>query len=75
MVSILASSVVDREFKPWSGQTKDYKIGICCFSAKHAAVTIYIFETFSASQTQPNRYVGVWTLDGRDQMSQLDFGV
>ena len=25
-------------FKPWSGQTKDYKIGICCFSAKHAAL-------------------------------------
>jgi hypothetical protein len=30
--------VVDRGFEPWSGQTKDYKIGICCFSAKHAAL-------------------------------------
>ena len=38
MVSMLASSVVDRGFKPRSGQTKDYKIGICCFSAKHAAL-------------------------------------
>jgi hypothetical protein len=38
MVSVLASSVVDHGFKPWSGQTKDYKIGICCFSAKHAAL-------------------------------------
>ena len=38
MVSMLASSAVDREFKPRSGQTKDYKIGICCFSAKHAAL-------------------------------------
>ena len=38
MVSMLASSVVDRGFEPWSGQTKDYKIGICCFSAKHAAL-------------------------------------
>jgi hypothetical protein len=38
MVSVLASSAVDRVFKPWSGQTKDYKIGICCFSAKHAAL-------------------------------------
>ena len=37
MVSVLASSAVDRGFKPRSGQTKDYKIGICCFSAKHAA--------------------------------------
>jgi hypothetical protein len=36
MVSVLASSVVDREFEFRSGQTKDYKIGIGCFSAKHA---------------------------------------
>jgi hypothetical protein len=28
----------DREFEPLSGRTKDYKIGICCFSAKHAAL-------------------------------------
>jgi hypothetical protein len=33
MVSVLASSVVDHGFEPRSGQTKDYKIGICCFSA------------------------------------------
>jgi hypothetical protein len=38
MVSVLVSSAVDREFEPRSGQTKDYKIGICCFSAKHAAL-------------------------------------
>ena len=38
MVSVLASSVVDRGFDPRSAQTKDYKISICCFSAKHAAL-------------------------------------
>ena len=38
MVSVLASSAVDRGFEPRSGQNKDYKIGICCFSAKHAAL-------------------------------------
>ena len=38
MVSVLALSVVDRWFEPRSGQTKDYTIGICCFSAKHAAL-------------------------------------
>jgi hypothetical protein len=38
MVSVLASSAVDRGFEPWSGQTKDYNIGICCFSANHAAL-------------------------------------
>ena len=38
MVSMLALSAVDREFKPRAGQTKDYKIGICCFFTKHVAL-------------------------------------
>ena len=38
MVSVLASSAVDRSFEPRSGQTKDYNIGICCFSAKHTVL-------------------------------------
>ena len=38
MVSVLALSVEDHGFRPRSGQTKDYEIGICCFSAKHAAL-------------------------------------
>ena len=38
MVSVLASSAVDCGIDPRSGQTKDYKIGICCFSANHAAL-------------------------------------
>jgi len=38
MVSVLTSSAVDREFEPWLGKTKVYKINICCFSAKHAAL-------------------------------------
>jgi hypothetical protein len=38
MGCVLASSVVDRGFEPRSDQTKDYKIGICCFSVKHAAL-------------------------------------
>ena len=38
MVSLLASSVVDRGFKPRLGHTKDYKIGMCCFSAKHTVL-------------------------------------
>ena len=38
MVSVFVSSAVDRGFEPLSGQTKDYKIGICCFSAKHTAL-------------------------------------
>ena len=38
MVSVLASSAVDRGFEPRSGQTKDYKIDMCGFSAKHATL-------------------------------------
>jgi len=38
MVSVFALSAVDRVFEPRSGQTNDYEIGICCFSAKHAAL-------------------------------------
>jgi hypothetical protein len=36
MVSMLASSAVDRGFEHRSCQTKDF--GIFCFSAKHAAL-------------------------------------
>jgi hypothetical protein len=38
MVTVLAASAVGRGFEPQSCQTKDYKIGICCFSTKHAAL-------------------------------------
>ena len=38
MVSVLASSTrVERGFEPRSDQTKDNKIDICCFWAKHVA--------------------------------------
>jgi hypothetical protein len=38
MVSVLASSAVQRWFEPLSGQTKDFYIGIGCCSAKYAAL-------------------------------------
>ena len=38
MVNMLASSAVESGFEPWSGQIKDYKMGICCFSAKHTSL-------------------------------------
>ena len=38
MVSVLASSVVNHGFEPRFGLANDYKIGICCFSTKHAAL-------------------------------------
>jgi hypothetical protein len=36
MVSVIVASTVDGGFEPWSGQTKDYKIDICCIFAKHS---------------------------------------
>jgi hypothetical protein len=38
MDRVLASRGVDRGFKVRSGKTKNYTIGICCFSAKHTAI-------------------------------------
>jgi hypothetical protein len=38
MVSVLTSSAVHRGFETRSGQTKDYKIWICCFSTKDRLV-------------------------------------
>ena len=38
MISVLASIAVDRGLELLSGKTKDFKISICCFSAKHAAL-------------------------------------
>ena len=38
MVSVLASSAVNRGFEPRSGKTKDYNIDICGFSVKHTAI-------------------------------------
>jgi len=37
MVSVLALNTVDCKLDPLSGQTKDFKINICYFSAMHVA--------------------------------------
>ena len=37
IVSMLSFSVVNHGFQPKSGQTKDCKIGIRCFSGQHTA--------------------------------------
>jgi hypothetical protein len=50
MVSMLTSSAVDRGLESRSGQTKDYKIGICCFSAKHAALRRKIKDWLARNQ-------------------------
>ena len=39
MVNVLTLSAVDRGFELRSCQTKDYKIGMCCFSGKYTALS------------------------------------
>ena len=50
MVSVLASSAVDRGFENRSGQIKDYKVGVYCFSVKHAALRRKNKDWFSRNQ-------------------------
>ena len=38
MIRVFASSAVDRGFEHRSGQTRDYTIDSCCFSAKHTVL-------------------------------------
>ena len=38
MVSVLTPMAANCRFKPQLGPTNDYKVGICCFSAKHATL-------------------------------------
>ena len=47
---MLTSSAVDHGFDLRSGQTKDYEIGICCFSAKHAALRRKIKDWLARNQ-------------------------
>ena len=50
MVSVLASSVVDRGFESRLGQTKDYNNSICCLSAKHAALRRKVKDWLARNQ-------------------------
>jgi hypothetical protein len=61
MVSMLASGAVDRRYEPRSGQTKDYKIGICCFSAKHAALRRKSKDRLTRNQNNVSEWIDMST--------------
>ena len=61
MVSVLASSAADRGFEPQSGQTKDYKIGICCFSAKHTALRRKSKDSLARNQDNVSEWIDLST--------------
>jgi len=50
MVSVLASSTVDRRFEPQSDKTKDYAIGMFCFSSKHVALRSKVNDCWAPDQ-------------------------
>jgi hypothetical protein len=58
--------MVDRE--PWVGKTKDYKIGICCFSTTQVALNMYMKkeQTLVVSESgeciRMERHVYHWTV-------------
>jgi hypothetical protein len=59
MVNMLASSLVPSGFEPRSGKTKDYTIGIYCFSVKHVALRrkIDFYNASSLKQQSADRHV------------------
>jgi hypothetical protein len=61
MVSVLALSTIYCGFEPWSGQTKEYKIGICCFSAKHAALRSKSKDWLAWNQNKVSKWSGIST--------------
>jgi len=65
IVAVLISNAVDCGFEPRLCQTKDYEIGICCFSAKHAALRSKSKDWLAWNQnnvSRVGRYVYPWTV-------------
>ena len=62
---MLASSTVDRRFESRLGQSKDYAIGMCCLSAKHAALKGKSKDLLARNQDIESewvRHVYAWTV-------------
>ena len=50
-----------RGFELRSGQTKDYKIGICCFLAKHAAILRKSKDLLARNQNNVSEWGDMFT--------------
>ena len=62
MVSVLDSCAVDRGFEPRSGHTKVYKIGIYCFSTKHAVLRSIRKDWLARNQNNVSEWNDISTL-------------
>ena len=58
---MFASSAVDLGFELRSGQTKDYEIGVCCFSAKHTALRKKSKYWFAQNQNNVSEWNDMFT--------------
>ena len=62
MVSVFASSVFDCRLDLRLGQTKNYEIRICCFTAKHAEISSKIKDC-DVSESKQCEWDAFWHLD------------
>jgi hypothetical protein len=60
---MLASNAVGHGFKPRLGQTKDYKIGVCPFSAKHTALRRKSKDGLAGNQDNMSQWSDMSTWD------------
>jgi len=68
MVNVPASSAVVRVFEIRPGQTKDYKIGICCFSGKHQSPLIHYLQFAVANLSCDTPLVTIVNLEHISQL-------
>ena len=61
MVSVLTSSAVDSGFQLRSRQSKDYQIGICCFSAKHTLLRTKSKDWLARDQDNVSQWSGIYS--------------
>jgi hypothetical protein len=61
MISVLVSSAVDGGFEPRSDHNKDLKIGMCCFSAKHAAIRRMSKDWFARNHSNVSEWCEMFT--------------
>ena len=69
MVNVVASRAVDRGSEPRSCQTKDYKLGIRCFYAKHAALKRKNKDWFAQNQNNVSEQSDMFTVYPRTVVS------
>ena len=71
MLGVLAPTAVDRGFERRSGSTKDYKIGIYCFSAKHAALSRKSKDWLPRNQENVSEWNDMYSLPADCCFSEL----